>query len=81
MLLFMEANGSLVSKGLITQKVWRGQIVCETTLYKLIQRLRMLVGDDGEKQTMIKTIRGEGYLLSFKCKKVGIWGQLIRRIA
>ncbi len=81
LLLFIQANGSLVSKDMIIQKVWRGQIVCEATLYKLIQRLRKLMGDDGDKQSVIKTIHGEGYLLVFEFKKVGIWGQLIRKMA
>jgi DNA-binding winged helix-turn-helix (wHTH) protein len=80
-LLFIESGGEVVSKEQIKRKVWCGQIVCETTLYKVIQRLRALLGDDGEEQAFIKTIHGEGYLMTFQRKKIGFWRQLSKKIA
>ncbi len=81
LLLFIESEAQVVSKEQIRQRVWCGQVVCETTLYKIIQRLRQLMGDDGEEQSIIKTIHGEGYLMTLKCKKVGFWGLLMKKIA
>ena len=80
-LLFIESDGEVVSKEQIKREVWCGQIVCETTLYKVIQRLRALMGDDGEEQAVIKTIHGEGYLMTFQKKRIGFWRQLLKNIA
>ena len=81
MLLFIEADGRVVSKDEIRTRVWRGQVVCETTLYKVVQRLRTLFGDDGEEQAVIKTIHGEGYLMVAKAKRLGFFGQLLKNLA
>jgi DNA-binding winged helix-turn-helix (wHTH) protein len=79
--LFIEADGQVVSKNSIRKHVWCGQLVCETTLYKLVQRLRCLMGDDGAEQTVIKTIHGEGYMLTSKLKKASFWSQMYLKIS
>lgn len=76
LLLFVESGGQVVTKHNIVKHVWRGQLVCETTVYKLVQRLRTLLGDDGDVQAVIQTIHGEGYLLSSKHLRTGLWSKL-----
>jgi DNA-binding winged helix-turn-helix (wHTH) protein len=76
LLLFIESGGQVVTKHSIVKHVWQGQLVCETTVYKLVQRLRTLLGDDGDAQTVIQTIHGEGYLMSAKQHKTGLWTRL-----
>ena len=81
MLLFVESGGNVVSKNQIIDRVWCGQIVCESSLYKLIQKIRTLMDDDGHEQALIKNIHGEGYLMAFKSIKLGYWRQLWKKIA
>lgn len=73
LLLFAHSNGQIVSKKQIHQQVWGGRIVSETNLYKVIQMLRQFMGDNGNDQTVIKTIHGEGYLMTLKSKKLKFW--------
>ncbi len=77
LLLFTEAEGAVVSKEQIREQVWANRIVSETTLYKVIQRLRSFFDDNGLEQTVIKTIHGEGYLMTLKSKKISFWNQWI----
>ncbi len=77
LLLFTEAEGSVVSKDQIREQVWANRVVSETTLYKVIQRLRSFLGDNGLEQAAIKTIHGEGYLMTLKSRKVNFWNQWI----
>ncbi|MFC3195283.1 transcriptional regulator [Marinicella sediminis] len=79
LMLFIESGDQLVSKSSIRKHVWQGQLVCETTLYKTVQRLRVLLGDDGEGQTVIRTIHGEGYMMLTRYRKAGWWFQLYQK--
>lgn len=76
LLLFIESRGQVVTKHSIVRQVWQGQLVCETTVYKLVQRLRTLLGDDGDAQAVIQTVHGEGYLMLSKHHKAGLWFRL-----
>jgi len=78
-MLFIESGDQLVSKSSIRKQVWQGQLVCETTLYKTVQRLRVLLGDDGEGQTVIRTIHGEGYMMLTRHRRAGWWFQLYQK--
>ena len=40
---------------------WKGQVVCDSTLSNHIKSIRKILGDNGEEQRVISTIRGRGY--------------------
>lgn len=50
-----------VSKQELFDTVWRGRFVGEAALTSRIMAARRAVGDDGESQRLIRTVRGRGY--------------------
>src|SRR2546426_12550627 len=51
----------VVAKDELLDKVWPGKVVSEAALTRCMARAREAVGDDGEKQQIIKTQHGRGY--------------------
>ena len=51
----------LVTRQEIFDNLWSGRIVTDDSLSSLIKKARKLLGDDGKKQNIIKTIHGRGY--------------------
>jgi TolB-like protein/Tfp pilus assembly protein PilF len=51
----------VVSKDDLLQQVWRGRIVSESTLTSHINAARKAVGDDGQKQQLIRTVARKGF--------------------
>ena len=49
------------SHNVLIEKVWGGRPVAETTISTCIKQARRLLGDDGNTQRFIKTVRGRGY--------------------
>lgn len=60
LLMLAEAGGNLVTKDDIVEKVWGGRIVSDAAITSRIKSARQLLGDDGDKQEMIRTVRGKG---------------------
>lgn len=52
---------SVVSRDELFRQIWGGREVSDTTLSNHIKSARKLLGDNGESQQVIKTIRGRGY--------------------
>jgi TolB-like protein/DNA-binding winged helix-turn-helix (wHTH) protein len=50
-----------VTREEIFNTVWEGKIVCDSTLSNHIKSIRKILGDNGEEQNLISTIRGRGY--------------------
>ena len=50
-----------VSKEELFDSVWGGRFVGEAALTSRIKAARRALGDDGESQTYIRTVRGRGY--------------------
>ncbi|BBY91805.1 transcriptional regulator [Mycobacterium gallinarum] len=50
-----------VSKGELFDSVWGGRFVTEAALTSRIKAARRALGDDGESQRFIRTVRGRGY--------------------
>ncbi|BBY47182.1 hypothetical protein MARA_06500 [Mycolicibacterium arabiense] len=50
-----------VSKQELFDTVWRGRFVGEAALTSRIKAARRAMGDDGESQRLIRTVRGRGY--------------------
>ena len=53
--------GRLLSHDEIIEKVWNGRIVSDSAIASRINAARKALGDDGQRQEIIKTIRGRGF--------------------
>lgn len=51
----------MVTKSELFDTVWGGRFVSEAALTSRIKMARRVLGDDGESQRYIRTIRGRGY--------------------
>ena len=51
----------VVSKDELLDEIWSGRIVSEAALSSRINAARKAVGDDGERQSLIKTIHKRGF--------------------
>lgn len=52
---------SVVSRDELFAQVWAGREVSDTTLSNHVKSARKLLGDNGDLQQVIKTVRGRGY--------------------
>jgi len=59
--LLVRNAGRVVSKDEIFESLWRGTSVSEASLRRLLKEVRRAVGDDGERQALLRTVRGRGY--------------------
>ena len=57
----LQARGRIVSRYELFQKIWAGREVSDTTLSNHVKTARKLLGDNGDSQRVIKTIRSRGY--------------------
>jgi TolB-like protein len=57
----VASRDRVVSKDDLLQEVWRGRIVSESTLTSHINAARKAIGDDGQKQRLIKTVARKGF--------------------
>ena len=59
-----------VTREEIFNAVWQGKIVCDSTLSNHIKSIRKILGDNGEEQSLISTIRGRGYQFIATTKEI-----------
>jgi DNA-binding winged helix-turn-helix (wHTH) protein/TolB-like protein/tetratricopeptide (TPR) repeat protein len=57
----IENRMRLVTRDELFEKIWAGREVSDTTLSNHIKSARKTLGDNGDLQLVIKTIRGRGY--------------------
>ncbi len=57
----LEHRERVVTKDEILDAVWGNRFVSESALTSRIRSARRAVGDDGQRQAMIRTIHGRGY--------------------
>jgi DNA-binding winged helix-turn-helix (wHTH) protein/pimeloyl-ACP methyl ester carboxylesterase len=57
----VEHRDRVVPKGELLDELWGHRFVSESTLATRIKGARKLLGDDGQSQSMIRTVRGRGY--------------------
>jgi len=60
-LYLLENRERIVSRDELLENLWKGKEVLDATISNHIKIARALLGDDGQKQSVIKTIRGRGY--------------------
>ncbi|ASR50280.1 winged helix-turn-helix domain-containing tetratricopeptide repeat protein [Blastomonas fulva] len=61
LLLLVTNSGRLVEKDEIIDAVWGGRVVSESAVAAAIKTLRKLIGDDGSRQRLVRTIHGKGF--------------------
>lgn len=61
LVLLVEHRDRMVTKQEINEVVWRGRIVSDAALSSRIKMARQLLGDDGHRQTYIRTIHRKGF--------------------
>lgn len=60
LLLLLHHRGRVVSEAFLRRKLWRDVQVSDASLRRLLKEARRAIGDDGEKQQQIQTVRGRG---------------------
>lgn len=60
-LYLIENRARLISREELFEQVWNGRLVSDTSLSNHIKSARKLLGDSGELQKVIKTVRSRGY--------------------
>ena len=58
--LLVENHDRLISKDEIVEKVWDGRVVSDSAISTGIKTVRRALGDDGEAQKYVRTVRGRG---------------------
>lgn len=57
----IENRDHVVTRDELLEKIWKGRVVSDTTLSSRIKTARKIIGDDGTRQDLIKTIHGRGF--------------------
>ncbi|HUQ51701.1 MAG TPA: tetratricopeptide repeat protein [Gammaproteobacteria bacterium] len=62
LLLYLIAHRErVVDKDELLEKIWPGAVVSESALTQSLRKARAMVGDDGERQAVIRTIQRRGF--------------------
>jgi TolB-like protein/Flp pilus assembly protein TadD len=61
LVLLVENRNRVVSRDDILETVWQGRIVSEAALSSRVKAARQAIGDDGEGQRLIRTVRKRGF--------------------
>ena len=57
----LENRERAISKDELLQEIWQGRIVSDSALSSAIKAARAAIGDDGARQSLIKTVHGHGF--------------------
>ena len=67
---FVENTGKVLSRDAIVERVWKGRFVSDAAVSSCVKAVRKALGDDGENQNFIRTVRGRGF--QFTAPVVGV---------
>jgi TolB-like protein len=67
----VENRDRVVSKDDILAAVWHGRVVSESALTTRINAARSAIGDSGEDQRLIRTLRGKGFRFTGEVREEG----------
>lgn len=59
--LLVEERDRALSKDEIIDRIWSGRVISDAALSSRIKSVRQALGDDGESQRFLKTLRGHGF--------------------
>ena len=75
-LFFAQNSQRVIGRDEIVDQVWNGRIVSETTISSCVKSARRALGDSGEEQRLIRTVRGRGsYGLLAACARDAFQGK------
>jgi len=57
----LQNAGQVLTRDDVMAAVWKGRFVSDTTISSAIKSARQALGDDGEQQKSIRTVRGRGF--------------------
>jgi DNA-binding winged helix-turn-helix (wHTH) protein len=57
----LHARDRVVGKGELMKALWKGNVVSETAISQVVMLARKALGDEGDTQRVIKTLRGRGF--------------------
>src|ERR1700679_3029375 len=60
-LLLLRSPGRVVSREEMVERIWQGRLVSESTIDGCIKSARRILGDSGDSQSYIRTVRGRGF--------------------
>jgi TolB-like protein/DNA-binding winged helix-turn-helix (wHTH) protein/tetratricopeptide (TPR) repeat protein len=60
-LFLLRHAGRVISRDEIVEEVWQGRLVSEATIDGCIRLARRVLGDSGDNQAYIRTVRGRGF--------------------
>ncbi|HEY8519680.1 MAG TPA: tetratricopeptide repeat protein [Gammaproteobacteria bacterium] len=61
LLYLIEHRDRVVDKDELFEKLWPGLVVSESALNQIVRKARALVGDDGARQAVIRTVQRRGF--------------------
>ncbi len=70
LLILIEARPNLVSKQDLMEQLWPNTVVSEWSLARLVSDTRKLLDDNGKQQSIIKTVRGQGFSFSSEVDEI-----------
>ncbi|MEM6381983.1 MAG: winged helix-turn-helix domain-containing protein [Pseudomonadota bacterium] len=59
--LLVENNDRVIGKDEIFEKIWPGLFLSDGSISAAIKQIRRALGDDGDNQRFVKTLRGKGF--------------------
>ena len=65
---FAQNPNRVIDKNQLIETVWQGRIISDATLSSCIKSARKALGDSGDQQTYIRTLRGRGFEFSTDVK-------------
>lgn len=66
----VERAGHVVTREAIIERVWKGRFVSDATVSSCIKSVRKALGDSGQSQTYLRTIRGRGFQFAATLEEV-----------
>ena len=71
LLLMLAENGdAVVSQDELIERVWRGRVVSDSAISVRINAARKVVGDNGSRQAVIRTVPRRGFQLAVEVERV-----------
>lgn len=67
----IEHRERVIDKDELLDKLWAGTVVTESSLSQSIRKARALVGDDGNRQEVIRTVQRRGYRFVARLERDG----------
>jgi len=67
----VKNRNMLVTRDKLFENLWPGRVVSDTSLSNQINAARKAVGDNGQKQMVIKTVHGRGYQFVASTDEIG----------